>query len=388
MNEAVAAIDPQLFRETLGHYPTGVVVVTALNVDREPEGLVIGSFSSVSLDPPLVAYLPMKSSFTYGKIREAEIFCINILAHDQLDLCRSLARGGPEKFDSVDWRPSPGGAPILAGAVAWIECRRGQEVEAGDHFIALGEVLDLRVERPVLPLLFFQGGYGRFTSSSMQLSGIGGPFGDSGLPSPLLGAMDDLAGVLSCEVHLMARQGDDVVLAAVASRGSRSSRSFVGARVPLAPPVGTAFAAFGPEREGADWIARLGRVDEDARAGFETLLSRTRERGWSIVLAAEYPEDGPDAFETYSRPDRTPADERRFRAIAVGLTPFHEPELEAGDAEYAVRWIEVPVLAGDGPVAYSIRLEGLPAAGAQTIRGWAESARAVAELAASELSAS
>lgn len=385
MDVPAAPIHPQVFRETLGHYPTGVVVVTALNADGEPEGLVIGSFSSVSLDPPLVAYLPMRSSFTYGKIREAEFFCVNILAHDQLDLCRSLARGGPEKFDAVAWRPSPNGAPVLEGAVAWIECRRGQEVEAGDHFIALGEVLELRVERPVLPLLFFQGGYGRFTSSTMQLGGVGNPFGEAGLPPMLSGAMDRLADELSCECHLMARQGDDVVIAAVASRGARSSRTFVGARLPLTPPIGTAFAAFGPEREASDWVARLGRIDDETRADVELRLARTRARGWSVVLLADDPEGGPDALETYSKPDRTPADERRFRSLALGLAPFHEPDLAETGTEYPVRWIEVPVPAGDGPIAYSIRLEGLPAADGETIARWASRARAIAELAAGEL---
>ncbi|MBO0843178.1 MAG: flavin reductase family protein, partial [Nocardioides sp.] len=158
--------DPAKLREVLGHYPTGVVVVTALDADGAPVGMTIGSFSSVSLDPALITYLPMKSSRTFARIRDAKTFCVNILAGDQEDMCRRFA-SGPRSFDEVGWRPAAGGAPILSDAVGWIECTTYDIREAGDHYLVLGEVTALDVARPVQPLLFFQGGYGRFAPRSL-----------------------------------------------------------------------------------------------------------------------------------------------------------------------------------------------------------------------------
>src|SRR3954452_7111488 len=160
------AIDPALFRETLGHYPTGVAVVTAVAEDGNPAGMVVWTFSSVSLQPPLIAFFPATSSGSFAHLRTARTFCINVLASDQEPLCRRLATGGAAKFDGVRWRPATLGSPILEDAVSWIECTFEDIREAGDHYIVLGRVHELAVERSTLPLLFFQGGYGRFSPGS------------------------------------------------------------------------------------------------------------------------------------------------------------------------------------------------------------------------------
>src|SRR5438309_1280761 len=160
------AIDPALFRETLGHYPTGVAVVTAVPEDGEPIGMVVGTFSSVSLDPPLIAFLPATNSRRFAKIRTARAFCVNVLASDQEPLCRRLATGGAGSLEGVRWRPGILGSPILEEAQSWIECTFDDIREAGDHFIVLGLVHELAVARSTLPLLFFQGGYGRFSPGS------------------------------------------------------------------------------------------------------------------------------------------------------------------------------------------------------------------------------
>src|SRR4051794_20153480 len=94
-------IDPARFRETLGHYPTGVAVVTAMAEDGDPAGMVVGTFSSVSLDPPLIAFFPARDSWSFGRLRTANAFCVNVLASDQEPLCRQLATGGAGKFDGV-----------------------------------------------------------------------------------------------------------------------------------------------------------------------------------------------------------------------------------------------------------------------------------------------
>ena len=160
------AIDPALFRETLGHYPTGVAVVTAVAEDGKPVGMVVGSFTSVSLDPPLVAFFPACTSRSFTHLKTSSAFCVNVLASDQEPLCRQLATSEAAKFDGVQWQPGPLGSPVIEGAVSWIECTFEEIREAGDHFVVIGLVHELAVERPTLPLLFFQGGFGQFSPRS------------------------------------------------------------------------------------------------------------------------------------------------------------------------------------------------------------------------------
>lgn len=157
-------IDPRLFRDVLGHFPTGVVAVTALDGDGAPVGMAVGSFTSVSLDPPLVAFLPDKSSSTFPKILAAKRFCANVLGSDQQNVCRSLARKGDEKFTDVAWDPTPSGMPRILGSLAWIDCEIDAVHDAGDHHIVVGRVHHLELDTPESPLIFFQGGYGGFAA--------------------------------------------------------------------------------------------------------------------------------------------------------------------------------------------------------------------------------
>lgn len=153
------------FRQVLGHFPTGVTVITATGPDRQPAGLAVGSFFSVSLDPPLVAFCAAKTSTSYPKVEAAGCFVANILAEDQEDVCRLFASSGADKFAGIGFGPSPGtGSPILAGVLAWIDCDIDAVHEAGDHWIVIGLVRDLDVVHEGGPLIFFRGGYGRFTS--------------------------------------------------------------------------------------------------------------------------------------------------------------------------------------------------------------------------------
>jgi flavin reductase (DIM6/NTAB) family NADH-FMN oxidoreductase RutF len=163
----VSRWDARSFREVLGHYPTGVALVSAVTQQGRPIGMIVGSFTSVSLDPPLVAYLPMRTSRTFEVMRRSGTFVVNVLAAEQENLCRRFAGPGEDKWHGVRWRPSPSGAPILDGAVAWIECSTDSITEAGDHYVVLGRVDHLEVQDAATPLLFFQGGYGRFATSSM-----------------------------------------------------------------------------------------------------------------------------------------------------------------------------------------------------------------------------
>lgn len=158
----MAAIEPMDFRRTLGSYPTGVVIVTGVDTDG-PVGLAIGTFTSVSLDPPLVGFLPDKGSTSWPRIHSSGFFCVNVLAADQLDVCGAFATRGGDKYASCTWRPSTTGAPVLDGVLAWIDCRIEAVEEAGDHWFVTGRIEDMAVERDdVGPLLFFRGGYGEF----------------------------------------------------------------------------------------------------------------------------------------------------------------------------------------------------------------------------------
>ena len=161
---AAVSFDGARFREVLGHYPTGVTVVTGLAPGGQPVGLAIGSFTSVSLDPPLVSFCPDASSSSWPSIKDAGAFCVNVLADDQQDVCGTFAGKSDDKFADVKWTPSElTGAPRIHGSVAWIDCEIVAEHEAGDHWIVVGRVIDLDVDRPdVGPLLFFKGGYGRW----------------------------------------------------------------------------------------------------------------------------------------------------------------------------------------------------------------------------------
>jgi flavin reductase (DIM6/NTAB) family NADH-FMN oxidoreductase RutF len=153
--------DSARFRQVLGHFPTGVTVITAA-ADSGPVGLAVGAFSSVSLDPPLVAFFPDKGSSSWPRIEASGSFCVNILAEDQEEVCRRFASKGDDKFAGLGWTPAGSGAPMLDGVLAWIDCDVDSVVEAGDHHCVFGRVRDLGVGRDGGPLLFFRGGYGRF----------------------------------------------------------------------------------------------------------------------------------------------------------------------------------------------------------------------------------
>ncbi|MDO8361657.1 MAG: flavin reductase family protein [Actinomycetota bacterium] len=161
------SIDSMKFRQVLGHFPTGVTVVTATNADGTPVGFTIGSFTSVSLDPPLVGFLPMVDSDRWAAINAAGSFCVNILGTHQADLCWRFAKSSIEApFEGVAWEPSPiTGSPVLDRAIAWIDCSIEQVIEAGDHHFVLGRVLEMEhvdPEAEANPLLFFRGQLGDF----------------------------------------------------------------------------------------------------------------------------------------------------------------------------------------------------------------------------------
>ena len=153
-------VDPRLMRDVLGHFASGITVITAVTQDR-PIGFTCQSFSSLSLDPPLVLFAPGRSSRTWPLLRALGAFCVNVLADEQADLSQAFARSGVDKFAGVEWAPSPAGHPRLSGVAAWLDCGLHAEHDGGDHTIVTARVLDLGADETRTPLLYHRGSYTR-----------------------------------------------------------------------------------------------------------------------------------------------------------------------------------------------------------------------------------
>ena len=135
-----------------------MVVVTAM-ADGAPVGFVVGSFTSISLDPPLVGFFADQSSTTYPKVERAGAFCANVLSSDHSHLCRQFSSKSGDRFAGTTWRPAPSGSPILDEAVAWVDCDLHDTVVVGDHTLSVGRVRSLSLETHAAPLIFHRGAY-------------------------------------------------------------------------------------------------------------------------------------------------------------------------------------------------------------------------------------
>jgi len=153
------SLDPQAMREVMGHFASGVTVVTAVT-DDGPIGFTCQSFSSLSLDPPLVVFAPGRSSRTWPQLRDIGRFCVNVLAEGQDAVSQNFARSGVDKFADVPWRPSALGSPVLDDVVAWIDAELWAEYDGGDHTLVVARVLDLGADGRRRPLLYHRGAYG------------------------------------------------------------------------------------------------------------------------------------------------------------------------------------------------------------------------------------
>lgn len=156
------AIDPEAYRQVLGQYPTGVCVITAIGEDGEPIAMVVGSFTSVSLSPPLIGFFPDKASSSWAKLRSSRHFCVNMLAATQEHVCRKLASKSPDKFSGTAHSLSAKGIPLLHDVVARIECDMQSITDAGDHELALGLVRRWKSCRTRFPFSSIRGGMGAF----------------------------------------------------------------------------------------------------------------------------------------------------------------------------------------------------------------------------------
>lgn len=147
------------FRDTLGRFASGVTVVTSTD-DGTPVGLTCQSFTSVSLDPPLVLFCPARTSRAWPSIERSGVFAVNLLARDQEHVSDIFATRGIDKFAGLAWTPAPvTGAPLLPGILGHVECEIEAVHEGGDHQVVIGRVVGLGITEVEHPLLFVEGRY-------------------------------------------------------------------------------------------------------------------------------------------------------------------------------------------------------------------------------------
>lgn len=157
--------DPRRFRDVLGHFATGVTVIT-LNVEGDLRGMTANAVSSLSLDPPLLLVCVQKDASIYEHFERAEAFAMNVLSVDQEDISTMFAaHGGPdEELGGVPYHEGPLGSPILEGVLASADCRITERYDGGDHTIVIGEAASISANGSVEPLLFYRGAYRRLAA--------------------------------------------------------------------------------------------------------------------------------------------------------------------------------------------------------------------------------
>ena len=163
------AFDASAFRRALGHFPTGVTVVTAARLAGLPIGITVSSFNAVSLDPPLILFSVSKQCLSLPALRSAPAFAVNVLREDQRELSQRFATTHGAKWTDVDWREGITASPLLDPALATFECEPYAVHDSGDHEIFVGRVVAITNDSNAHPLVYFRGGYG-----SLVAQGAGG----------------------------------------------------------------------------------------------------------------------------------------------------------------------------------------------------------------------
>jgi flavin reductase (DIM6/NTAB) family NADH-FMN oxidoreductase RutF len=164
-------IDPRQFRDALGHFATGVTVVTTRDAGGQPVGVTVNSFSSLSLDPPLILWSLAKKSYSLAAFEAADGFAVHVLASDQQALSDRFARAGADKFTDLPFGAGPGELPLLPRCAAVFQCRTEHRYDGGDHLILVGRVQRFSTEdRP--PLLFYRGRYATPESEAVSFTSL------------------------------------------------------------------------------------------------------------------------------------------------------------------------------------------------------------------------
>lgn len=152
-------VDPRLLRRAFGSFATGVTIVTTTDADGRPVGLTANSFTSVSLDPPLVLFCLDRSSSNLQRFQRSCVFGVNVLSSDQQELSSRFVKRGEDRFNGVSWELRESGVPVIEGAAATFECESHTTFDGGDHLVFIGRVRRFGFHAQRDPLLYFQGRY-------------------------------------------------------------------------------------------------------------------------------------------------------------------------------------------------------------------------------------
>lgn len=149
-----------LFKEVMGNYPTGVTVVTTVDENNTPLGLTVNSFASVSIDPLLILWSIDKRVSSYESFIKTDKFAVHVLSSDQGDICNLFASKGTDRFNNCEWNLSEDNLPIISGVSGVLQCKTAKTIEAGDHTILIGEVINIKNESKE-PLLYHNRNVGK-----------------------------------------------------------------------------------------------------------------------------------------------------------------------------------------------------------------------------------
>lgn len=346
-SSAAAGAELGWWRTVLGEYPTGVAVVTSCTTDGQPLGMVIGSFSAVSEDPPLISFMPANGSSTYPAIAENGRLIVNVLGANHEPLCRAFAQRRPDRFARGTWLETSGGLPRLSDALAWFEASIIDQHPAGDHTIVVAEVHDFGVggSNAGLPLLYLRGGYGSFTVPSLTYD-VHGYTQQLRLVDSIRDTVIEFAEKLDVECVICGLAADSiVVLNAMNLRGGfdRSTRP-VGSSFPFAAPMAPTFVAWASPDVETAWLesARhmFGGID---RPVLQSLLERTRQRGFGVWR-------GPALAEEF---DRVRATQPKSRSTAASLWALLAQAMDESDDTLLpedTTAVQIPVFGPDGSV--------------------------------------
>lgn len=290
----------ELWRAVLAEYPTGVALVTANLADGEPAGMIVGSFTAISQDPPLIGYFGDDSSSTFRSIEVAGRFAVSVLSDTDDALLRSFIRKDEGRFEQSGLTRTANGLLRVEDAVAWFEARTESVQRIGDHQLVVGHVDEFGVGSPDAgsPLLYRRGGFGAFAIPADALDArlVGERVATAQIAAEVLLPLVDRVGG---DIAITASVGESVVVVGLVSRApAERARSnlqptsgpmrAIGIWLPFAAPVEPLFAAWAPERTRSFWIERarhlVGSVD---RRGVEAQLAAIRERGYSVSVDAE-----------------------------------------------------------------------------------------------------
>lgn len=344
-------IDATRFRSVMSNHPTGVVAVSAVEDDGTPVGMIVGTFMSASLDPPLVSFLTDRNSSTWPRIEGAQDFCVSMLADSQRHVVASLATKGSDKFATLDWTPGSNGAPAIDSSLGWIEARIESVVSAGDHTLVLGAVTAMRVGQSDSPMLFFRNNLGRYAMSQSPAD-ADTMWRGLGLAEVIRPVMEAVARDLNTTCTAMVLADDELVTVSSVGSGDPATTPVpVGTRYPFAPPMGSVFAAWGGDLALNHWMTRIwpGPTDTE-RVEIHRTIEMVRERGYAIGLGFE-------SRTSLAIAEGDMDEDPRRQQFAELRSSFNPAQISTA-SNYDLRHVSVPVLGPGGSVVLQLVVWG------------------------------